>query len=59
MHSLSALKWTLNLYNVFGISRSKQIFCVGACKAKSVSGHASLNSRNVDSKQKKKNILST
>lgn len=59
MHCLSALKWLLNLYNVFGISRSKQIFSVGAYKAKSVSGHASLNSLNVDSKQKKKNILST
>ena len=45
MHSLSALEWHVNLYDMFGISQTKFFFCVGACTTDNVSGHASLNSR--------------
>ena len=45
MQSLSALKWHVNLDNMFGIfQRKKKYFCLSACTAVNVSGHTSLNS---------------
>ena len=43
MYSLSALKWLVNLY-VWYITEKKIYFCVGACTADNVSGHAFLSS---------------